>query len=145
MDGITPPESLMGKMWQRKFDEITLEELKPYSETMAKEIDRQRKRLGGNFVVAYAILTQVQRDLIRKILPDCTFITLTLTREAQRKRLLTRQNEKAETNTIKYFMNMYDFYELPGENECNTYNVDITDEMTRDDVVRCVEKILQDI
>ena len=143
MEGITIPDSFIGKIWHRKFDEVTLEELKPFAETMAKEIDRQRKRIGGNFVVAFAIMTQVQRDLIRKILPDCTFITLSLTREGQRKRLLARQDEKEEANTIKYFMNLYDLYELPGENECNTYNIEINDEMTRDEVVKSVEDILQ--
>jgi len=110
---------------------------------MSKEIDRQRKRIGGNFVVAFATQTQVQRDLIRQILPDCTFITLTLTREAQKKRLLARHDEKAEADVIKFLTNIYDFYELPGENECNTYNLDITDEMTRDEIVKSVEEILK--
>ena len=74
-------------------------------ETMAKEVDRQRKRIGGNFVVVFAISRQVERDLIRKVLPECTFVTLTLTREALRKRLLARHDEKAEADTIKYFTN----------------------------------------
>ena len=73
-------------------DEATPEEVKPFNETIAKEIDRQRKRIGGNFLVVYATATQVDRNRIRKILPDCTFITLTLTREAQKKRILARHH-----------------------------------------------------
>ena len=145
MDGIIIPKSTEEKYVQGKIGEITPEEIKPFFETMSKEIDRQRKRIGGNFVVAFATQTQVQRDLIRQILPDCTFITLTLTREAQKKRLLARHDEKAEADVIKFLTNIYDFYELPGENECNTYNLDITDEMTRDEIVKSVEEILKNV
>ena len=130
---------------QQKFDEISDEELRPYFETMAKEIDRQRKRVGGDFVVAFATQKEQHRNLIRKILPDCIFITLSLTKEAQRRRLLTRHDEKAEAQVIEFLSKIYDIYELPGENEPNTYNVDITDEMTRDDVIDRVQQILKNI
>ena len=126
-------------------DEVTPEEVKPFNETIAKEIDRQRKRIGGNFLVVYATATQVDRNLIRKILPDCTFITLTLTKEAQKKRLLARHDEKTQADTIKFLTDLYDLFELPGENEWNTYNLDISEEMTKDDVVRGIEQILKDI
>ena len=105
---------------QQKFDEISDEELRPYFEPMAKEIDRQRKRVGGDFVVAFATQKEQQRNLIRKILPDCIFITLSLTKEAQRRRLLSRHDEKAEAQVIEFLSKIYDIYELPGENEPNT-------------------------
>ena len=69
--------SIKEKFKEGKMDEVTPEEVKPFNETIAKEIDRQRKRIGGNFLVVYATATQVDGNLIRKILPDCTFITLT--------------------------------------------------------------------
>ena len=84
IDAIATPESIKKKFEEGKMDEATPEEFKPFNETIAKEIDRQRKRIGGNFLVVYATATQVDRNLIRKILPDSTFITLTLTREAQK-------------------------------------------------------------
>jgi hypothetical protein len=37
---------------------------------------------------------------------------------------------------------IFDIYEPPGENERNTYNVEITDEMTQDDVLKKVQNIL---
>ena len=40
---------------------------------------------------------------------------------------------------------IFDIYEPPGENERNTYNVEITDEMTPNDVLEKVQKILTDI
>ena len=39
----------------------------------------------------------------------------------------------------------FDIYEPPGENERNTYNVEITDEMTPNDVLEKVQKILTEI
>ena len=43
---------------------------------------------------------------------------------------------------IKVLTGIFDIYEPPGENERNTYNVKITDEMTQDDVLKQVQKIL---
>ena len=54
---------------------------------------RQRKRIGGNFVVAYATHSQGVRNHIRKTLPDCIFIVLTLSKEVQKKRLQARHGE----------------------------------------------------
>jgi len=77
-----------------KFNEITDDELKLQIQTVAKEIDRQRKRIGGNFLVAHATAKQGQRNHIRDIIPDCIFITLTLSKEGQKKRILARHDEK---------------------------------------------------
>jgi len=146
IDGSKLPKSAMEKIAQRRFDLVTDDEMKPLSETMAKEIDRQRKRIGGNFVIAYAIATQEQRNHIREILPECNFITLTLSKETQKKRLLARHDEMAEAEIIKILTTLHALFELPGENERNTYNVDITDDMSRDDdVVEKVKQILEDI
>ena len=58
LEVIKLPKTVGEKIEQRKFDEITDEEIIPHSQTLAKEVDRQRKRIGGNFVVAYAIHSQ---------------------------------------------------------------------------------------
>ena len=52
-----------------------------------------------------------------------------------------RHGEQAE-GPIKILTSIFDMYEPPGENERNTYNVEITDEMTQDDVLKKVQKIL---
>ena len=136
---------------------------------IAEDVDVQKKRIGGNFAVAHAVNNQEMRECIRQIVPDVIFITLTLTKETQRKRikvnlmwghffLLTvlkiadfctfqiqdRHGEQAE-EVIKMLTSLFDIYEPPGENERNTYNVEITDEMTPNDVLEKVQKILADI
>ena len=54
---------------------------------IAKDVDVQKKRIGGNFAVAHAVNNQEMRECIRQIVPDVIFITLTLTKETQRKRI----------------------------------------------------------
>ena len=55
-----------------------------------------------------------------------------------------RHGEQAE-DAIKILTGIFDIYEPPGENERNTYNVEITDEMTPNDVLEKVQKILVEI
>ena len=74
--------------------------VKPFMELMAKDIQTQKKRMGGNFAVAHAVTSQDMRDLIRSILPDCIFITLTLTPETQAKRVKERQGDGPGTKAI---------------------------------------------
>jgi len=73
------------KMQQGKFDEVDFNKLKSFFGAIAKTIDGQRKRVGGNFSVAHAVNSQEIRESVRQIIPDVIFITLTLTRETQRK------------------------------------------------------------
>ena len=70
----------------RKLKEQGEIDLKGFS-IIAKDVDVQKKRIGGNFAVAHAVNNQEMRECIRQILPDVIFITLTLTKESQRKRI----------------------------------------------------------
>ena len=71
------------------------EELKekclPMLHEMALDIERQHKRLGGNFAIAQAVFNRNQRDQIKKYLgPNLNFIVLNVSRECQSKRVLNR-------------------------------------------------------
>ena len=63
---------------------------------MAKTVNIQRKRIGGNFSVAHAVNNQEIREHIRQIIPDVVFITLTLNRETQRKRIQVSAKKTAQ-------------------------------------------------
>ena len=131
------------KMQQGKFDEVDFNELKSFFGTIAKQVDIQRKRIGGDFAVAHAVPSEELREHIRNLIPDVIFITLSLTKESQMKRIQARHGEESE-GIIKMLTGIYDMYEFPGENEKNTYNVDITDEMSPNDVLKKVQNILAD-
>ena len=65
-----------------------------------------------------------------------------MTKETQKKRILDRRGDASE-DTLKMLAGVFDFYDLPGEFEKNTYNVHITEYMTPKDVMQKVLKILK--
>ena len=63
----------------------------PYLDAAAKDIVKQRKRLGGDWSIAFAVFSRSQRKLLRKLLgKDLVFIVLNMTKECQKKRLESR-------------------------------------------------------
>ena len=68
-------------------DGVNWDDMKPWMTNIAKDIKVQKERIGGDFVVAQAVTSRDMRDNIRKTLPDCTFITLSMTRETQVRKL----------------------------------------------------------
>ena len=121
--------------------DVDWDKLKPVYTTLAKDINAQKKRIGGNFSIAQAITSRAFRDHIRLTIPDCIFITLTMTKEAQMKRIKARHGDGSE-GMLEVLSNIHELYELPGENEPNTFNVDITDDMKPQDVMKKVLDIL---
>ena len=111
---------------------------------LAKYVLTQKNRIGGDFVVAQAVFSQDMRDHIRTILPDCIFITLSVTQETQEKRIKERHGDSDSAEGILGALKkMYKLYEGPGIGEKNTYNVDITEEMSPKDVLDKVIEILE--
>ena len=53
----------------------------PMLKMMCREVERQKKRLGGDFAVAWLLLSRRMRDIAREACPDSVFITLTMTDE----------------------------------------------------------------
>jgi len=130
------------KLSTGNFDDVNWELAKPFTYNVAKCIGEQKKRLGGNFVAAQAINSRDLRDVVRKVLPGSIFITLTLTKENQMKRIYERHGE-ASSEMIGLLTKMFEIYEGPGEGEPNTFNIDITVDMTPNDVKEKVMEILE--
>ena len=47
-----------------------------YFRLMAEDIKRERARVGGDWVVAFALPLRRDRDVFREVLPDATFVVL---------------------------------------------------------------------
>ena len=75
------------------------------TEFLAEDIETQRKRIGGNFVIARAIGSREERDHIRSMLPDCIFIILSMTKEYQMKRIVGRHGEDKSAQSVVKFLN----------------------------------------
>ena len=111
----------------------------------AKEIKKQKERIGGDWAIAFAVLTRKQRDELRKILgPDLIFIVLNITLDCNNKRLMKRHGDNENTKLmVKKFENMIKKYEVAGDDEENAFNITITDDMTPEDVAIQATGILQ--
>ena len=114
-------------------------------ESKSKYIEVQKKRIGGDFVVAKAIGSREERDQIRKVFPECIFVILTITKEFQKKRLLTRHGEGKEGEGVVNMLNdWYKYFEQKEEDEKNIVSIDITEDMAPKDVMKSVLKILEE-
>ena len=100
---------------------------------LCKDIKSERKRIGGDWVIAKAIPTRVLRDYIKTQLPEAFFIVLNMSKDDQKKRILTRHGEGGRL--VDALLNIYDLYETVGEGERDAANLFITNDMNREDVL----------
>ena len=74
---------------------------------------QQRKRVGGDFSIAWALFSREQREMAQKLLgDDVIFLVLNMTKECQTKRM-DKRHEGGGLN-IDVFKKMYDLYEPTG-------------------------------
>ena len=113
----------------------------PFLGIMGRDIGKQRQRLGGDWAIAQAVMNRLQRDAMRKELgPDLVFIVLNMNQACQKKRVGARHGEGAFGETMQEALSkMYQLYHPADEDEPNAVNVEITEDMSREDVL---EKVL---
>lgn len=114
---------------------------------VAKDIFKQNKRFGGNMAVAHAVFSRRQREALRKILgPECVFIVLNMSRDCQKKRVIARHGKGAGMDDlIDMMIKFAEMYEPAGEDEEGAYNVEITEDMNREDVIQKILEIIVDL
>ena len=119
------------------------EKLQPLYKNMGQDIVKQAKRLGGIMIIAQAVFSRDQREYLREIIgPNLIFLVLNMTKDCQMKRVRERTPGIGE----KYLEILYNYAERcepAAKDEINTYNVTITEEMTREDVEKTVLELVQ--
>ena len=129
-------------MMAGKFDDLE-DMIKPFLKLMGDNIVTERPRLGGNFAIAQAIFSRSQRDMLREIVgPDLHFMVLSMTKETQDKRLKARHGDSVPEGLLDFFVKFSEKCELAGEDEPNAHNIVITEDMTKEDVVKKVLEIV---
>ena len=120
--------------------QLTLDEV-------AKDISKQSKRFGGNMAVAHAVFSRQQRDAIRKILgPECVFMVLNMSRDFQKKRVIARHGKGTGMDgLIAMMIKFAELYEPAGEDEEGAHNVEITEDMNREDVIQKILEIVDNL
>ena len=119
--------------------------LEDFCVLMANDVLKQRSRIGGDWSIAFACFSRHQRELIRKILgPDVIFIVMSLTKETTMKRLQGRFGEDENGDQFtNQCLAIYEKYEEAGEDEMNSYNLMIDENMSIDDVNDKVISIIE--
>ena len=125
-----------------------IEALKDCSKEMALNVLKHKKRLGGNFAVAFALPTRVLRESCKEVLGDqLIFVCLRLTKEANAKRIATRHADSDE-ETLKglmdYLNGIYDLYEDTQEDETNCVTVHIGPEDDKEAVMENILKAVEE-
>ena len=121
---------------QGNFDGIE-EQLEPFFQFLANHIVKERQRLGGDFAVAQAVFSRKQRNMLRQIIgPDLVFMVMNMTKESQVERLKKRHAGSVPDSFLEVMIKYAELCEPAGEDEPNTFNVNITGNMSKEDVVR---------
>ena len=117
--------------------------MRPVLKIMAKDILRQKERLGGDFAVAQAVVSRESRDLLRSRMgPELVFIVLNLTKECQNKRISARHPGEEQKVFADILHKVFEAYQPAGEDEENAYNVTIDETQTPDDVMKKVLDVI---
>jgi len=111
--------------------------------SMSKDIEKEQKRIGGDFAVAQAVPSRKFRDHIRGQLgSNLIFAVLHMSKEDQEARIKARHGDE---DTISGMLTkIYDIYEPAEDDEPNAIHVLVTKDMTRDDVVQKVIRLLNE-
>jgi len=121
--------------------ECDMKQVGLFYKLLCKDIAREHARIGGDFAVAHVVPKRRFRDAIRAELGrDLIFVVLHMSKEDQKTRIRARQ--KAFTDKLE---RSYSSFEPAEENEPNTIGVVVTKDMTRDDVLNKVLKLIEAI
>ena len=127
--------------------EVDLEVINTWYTEMAQDILREKNKIGGSWAVAQAVPKQSMRDTIKKVLGDqCIFVVLSLSSETNAKRIGVRHADmdEASRNSLQEWMNnMYQLYELAGDDEENAVNVEIGPDMDKYQVAQAILQKVQ--
>ena len=108
---------------------------------MCLDIAKEQRRIGGNWAVAQAVPTRALRDHIRSQMgKNLIFIVLHMSKEDQLSRLKARHGD--DETLLKQFSNVFDVFEPAGDGEPNAIHIEVTKNMSRDNVV---EKVIRSV
>ena len=100
---------------------------------MSEDILKERKRVGGDWIVTYAVAKRADRDVIRKVLgEDLIFVVLDISLDLVIERLEGRGQREEEIAAY------YNFYEPAQEDEPNTISFEIKRGVTREENAQAV-------
>jgi len=109
---------------------------------MCEDIERERRRIGGDWVVATVVQSKAWRDLIKaKLGPDLVFVVLDMDPEEQIERIKVRH--AGDEEMVELMSHLFTLCEPAQDDEENTLAVKVTGEMSREDVVKKIMEMIK--
>ena len=100
--------------------------------------------MGGDFAVAFAVSDRNSRDFVRaKMGPELVFLVLNLTRKCQAQRIEARHPGEDNKGVRDMLIQMHEHFAPAGEDEPNTFNIEIDETMTPQDVMNSILRIVE--
>ena len=111
----------------------------------AKDVLKQRKRLGGDWILDHATPTRKLREIIKSTLTnDVIFIVLNVKKKLVSTRLTGRHGNDTyfSKKLSQYLAGLHKYYEPAGKDEENAFNVDVTQDITKEELVQKILEII---
>ena len=114
-------------------------------EVIAKYALLQKQRIRGKWVISFAILQRKHREICKRVIgKDLIIINLKLDKASQYKnRIEKRHGENISQNFSKFLTNMSQNMQEISVAEENTFQINITENMTQEDVLAKVLQIIE--
>ena len=114
----------------------------PFFKAFSKDIASEKKKIGGDWAVAFAAPTRKIRDVIKE---ECNaiFVVLTVSGETQKQRVSGRHAED-DPRVSEWLTSMQKGFEPVQPDEKDAYELIITPEMGKDDIALKVLDLIKD-
>merc|ERR1712130_809513 len=112
-----------------------------YFRLMAEDIKREKARVGGDWVVAFAIPERRDRDVFREVLGDnAIFVVLDISFDLVKERLSGRENDEV---TMEFLASYHDKYEPAQIDEPKTLAFEILKGVTIEENAQKIVTLLK--
>ena len=133
IDAVT--DGMEGLLPMLKGEDYNKSKLEIYYSALCKNIKAEKKRLGGDWVIAQAVPSRYFRDYIKKELGfGAIFVVLNMSKEDQKDRLSKRH--VGDQSAVNWLSKMYDVFKPAEKDEEQAINIQITNNMSREEVVQ---------
>jgi len=114
-----------------------------YYTAMCEDIIQQKKRIGGDWAIAHVVFSTEVKNVMRKVLGSkLVFITLKMSSEDKYQRLLNRHEGNEQfTDMLQSFEKIMN---LNDEEDEDTIHINVTKDMSREDVVQTILKLVRE-
>jgi len=109
------------------FSKVERTNVDAFLNALADDINNERRRVGGDWIIAYAIPDILSRNILKNLLGDnMVFVIMELSPELQRKRLSDRTPNESEM--VDQLASIYKIYEPAGMDELQAIGFNVEED-----------------